>query len=49
MLIDLHCHTNESDGSDFPSELIDIARRAQVGILAITDHDTFAGFQPMYA
>ena len=44
MLIDLHCHTNESDGSDFPSELIDIARRAQVGILAITDHDTFAGY-----
>jgi 3',5'-nucleoside bisphosphate phosphatase len=44
MLIDLHSHTNESDGSDSPSELIDIARRAQVGILAITDHDTFAGY-----
>jgi predicted metal-dependent phosphoesterase TrpH len=44
MLIDLHSHTNESDGSDSPPELIDIARRAQVGILAITDHDTFAGY-----
>lgn len=44
MLIDLHSHTNESDGSVSPSELIDIARRGQVGILAITDHDTFAGY-----
>jgi predicted metal-dependent phosphoesterase TrpH len=44
MLIDLHSHTNESDGSASPSQLIDIARRAQVGVLAITDHDTFAGY-----
>jgi predicted metal-dependent phosphoesterase TrpH len=44
MLIDLHSHTNESDGSASPSELIDIARRGGIGILAITDHDTFAGY-----
>jgi 3',5'-nucleoside bisphosphate phosphatase len=44
MLIDLHSHTNESDGSVSPSELIDIARQGQVGVLAITDHDTFAGY-----
>jgi len=44
MLIDLHSHTNESDGSTSPSQLIDIARRAQVRVLAITDHDTFAGY-----
>lgn len=44
MLIDLHSHTNESDGSASPPELIDIARRTGIGILAITDHDTFAGF-----
>jgi hypothetical protein len=45
MLIDLHSHTNESDGSVSPAELIDIARRAEVGTLAITDHDTFAGYE----
>jgi predicted metal-dependent phosphoesterase TrpH len=45
MLIDLHSHTNESDGSVSPAELIEIARRAQVGILAITDHDSFAGYE----
>ncbi len=44
MLIDLHSHTNESDGSASPPELVDIARQSQVGILAITDHDTFAGY-----
>jgi predicted metal-dependent phosphoesterase TrpH len=43
VLIDLHSHTNESDGSASPSELIDIARRAGIGILAITDHDTLEG------
>ena len=44
MLIDLHSHTNESDGSASPPELLDIARRVGVGILAITDHDTLAGY-----
>lgn len=45
MLIDLHSHTDESDGSVSPAELIEIASRTQVGILAITDHDTFAGYE----
>jgi predicted metal-dependent phosphoesterase TrpH len=45
MLIDLHSHTNESDGSVPPAELIEIAHRTQVKILAITDHDTFAGYE----
>jgi predicted metal-dependent phosphoesterase TrpH len=45
MLIDLHSHTNQSDGSFSPVELIEIARRTPVGILAITDHDTFAGYE----
>jgi hypothetical protein len=43
-LIDLHSHTNESDGSCSPAELIDLATRAGVGVLGITDHDTFAGY-----
>jgi len=43
-LIDLHSHTNESDGTCSPAELIDEALRAGVDVLGITDHDTFRGF-----
>jgi 3',5'-nucleoside bisphosphate phosphatase len=43
-LIDLHSHTNKSDGSCSPERLIQEAVRAGVDILAITDHDTFAGY-----
>jgi predicted metal-dependent phosphoesterase TrpH len=44
-LIDLHSHTNESDGSLSPVELIAEAARAGVRVLGITDHDTFAGYE----
>jgi predicted metal-dependent phosphoesterase TrpH len=43
-LIDLHSHTNESDGTCSPAELIEEAVRAGVDVLGITDHDTFRGF-----
>jgi 3',5'-nucleoside bisphosphate phosphatase len=43
-VIDLHTHTNESDGSCSPSELVAMAARAGVDVLGITDHDTFAGY-----
>jgi predicted metal-dependent phosphoesterase TrpH len=43
-MIDLHSHTNQSDGSCSPEELIAEARRVGVHTLAITDHDTFAGY-----
>jgi predicted metal-dependent phosphoesterase TrpH len=43
-LIDLHSHTNESDGTCSPAQLIEEAARAGVTILGITDHDTFKGF-----
>jgi predicted metal-dependent phosphoesterase TrpH len=43
-LIDLHTHTNESDGSCSPRELIEAAEYAGVDALGITDHDTFAGY-----
>jgi predicted metal-dependent phosphoesterase TrpH len=43
-LIDLHSHTNQSDGSCSPAELVDAAVRAGVTTLGITDHDTFAGY-----
>lgn len=43
-MIDLHSHTSESDGTFSPAELIAEAQRVDVRTLAITDHDTFAGF-----
>ncbi len=44
-LIDLHSHTDESDGTFSPEELIRAAREADLAALAITDHDTFAGYE----
>ena len=44
MLIDLHTHTNASDGTDSPSELIDKAINRGINILALTDHDTARGW-----
>jgi 3',5'-nucleoside bisphosphate phosphatase len=43
-MIDLHSHTTESDGSLTPQELIAEAARVKLEALAITDHDTFAGY-----
>jgi 3',5'-nucleoside bisphosphate phosphatase len=43
-VIDLHSHTNESDGTFTPLELIDLATSLGLEALAISDHDTFAGF-----
>ena len=43
-MIDLHTHTNESDGTLEPVELIREATRVGLEALGITDHDTFAGF-----
>lgn len=43
-MIDLHSHTNESDGTVAPADLVDLAIRSGVEALAITDHDTFAGY-----
>ena len=42
--IDLHSHTQCSDGSLSPQTLIDRAVNYQIAVLAITDHDTVAGF-----
>lgn len=43
-MVDLHSHTNKSDGTCSPAELLHEARRTGVRTLAITDHDTFAGY-----
>lgn len=41
--IDLHSHTNKSDGSMSPRELVDHAIELGLSYIAITDHDTVAG------
>ena len=43
-MIDLHTHTNESDGTTPPEALVDEALSAGLQALGITDHDTFNGF-----
>lgn len=41
--VDLHVHTNFSDGTYTPAQVVDLARRAGFAALAITDHDTLGG------
>ena len=42
-LCDLHTHTTASDGQYTPAELVGLAKRRGLGLLAVTDHDTIAG------
>jgi hypothetical protein len=46
MRVDLHLHTNASDGQHTPAELIEIVRKQRVDVIAITDHDTTDGVAP---
>ncbi|HEX7159663.1 MAG TPA: PHP domain-containing protein [Trebonia sp.] len=41
--IDLHVHSNASDGTDPPAEVVRRAEAAGLDVLALTDHDTQAG------
>ena len=41
--IDLHLHTTHSDGSLRPSDVLTLAKHANVSALAITDHDITTG------
>lgn len=44
-MIDLHSHTNKSDGTLTPTQIVDLATEKGITILAITDHDTIEGIQ----
>jgi predicted metal-dependent phosphoesterase TrpH len=44
-VIDLHTHSNFSDGTDSPAELINKALAAGVTTIALTDHDSIAGIE----
>lgn len=43
MRIDLHAHSDASDGTDSPARLVANARAAGLDVVALTDHDTVAG------
>lgn len=43
-MIDLHTHTNKSDGTSSPAQLIAEAVHAGLSAIAVTDHDTFDGY-----
>ncbi|HJY71877.1 MAG TPA: PHP domain-containing protein [Streptosporangiaceae bacterium] len=43
MRADLHVHSNASDGTDPPAEVMSRAARAGLDVVALTDHDTVAG------
>ncbi len=44
-MIDLHTHTTESDGTYSPAELVNAAKQIGLEALAVSDHDTFAGYE----
>lgn len=45
MKIDLHIHSSYSDGAFTPTELVALAVKQDVGVIAIADHDSVAGVQ----
>jgi predicted metal-dependent phosphoesterase TrpH len=47
-LIDLHAHSSVSDGTETPAELIAAGVAAGLAVLAITDHDSTAGWVPAF-
>lgn len=48
-LIDLHVHSNASDGSLTPEEVADEAMRMGLSAIALTDHDTVDGIPTIMA
>ena len=40
---EIHMHSTFSDGEFSPGQLVDIAKKNNVTLLSLTDHDTFEG------
>jgi predicted metal-dependent phosphoesterase TrpH len=49
MKVDLHVHTNFSDGEDTPGEVVAKAKALGLSAVAITDHDSLEGIEPAIA
>ncbi|MBI9019733.1 MAG: PHP domain-containing protein [Verrucomicrobia bacterium] len=48
-MIDLHCHSVFSDGTNTPEELVALAEQGGLTALALTDHDTTDGLERFMA
>lgn len=46
MPADLHVHTTFSDGTQSPEKIVELAKKAGLKTIAITDHDVVAGIAP---
>lgn len=46
MRIDLHTHSTASDGTQSPAQVVAAAADAGLDVVALTDHDTTAGWEP---
>lgn len=47
--IDLHMHTNSSDGTCSAEELLELVRASKITAFAVTDHDTLDGYRAVKA
>ena len=47
MLVDLHIHTYYLDGTMSPKEVVEDAKRKNLGIIAITDHDVLDSYEEL--
>lgn len=47
--VDLHLHSSYSDGTNTPREILEIALKRNIGIMAITDHDCLEGTRELMA
>ena len=43
-MIDLHTHSTASDGTDTPGQVVEAAAAAGLSVVALTDHDSAAGW-----
>ncbi|WP_417046046.1 PHP domain-containing protein, partial [Enterocloster sp.] len=41
--VDLHVHSDASDGTFTPTQVVELAKNAGLDAIALTDHDTTAG------
>ena len=47
--IDLHVHSNYSDGTYSPAELVEYASKKELAAFALTDHDSVDGLDEAFA
>ena len=43
--IDLHCHSNFSDGTLSPTQVVELAKQQGLSAVALTDHNTSLGLK----